>query len=163
MDIQKDMIFNRTNDDVTKALELRETKVKLFQTLTTAETEIMERGSLTTTTLNRIEQATVGLASLFRQLGYTSSSVVNRYWGMTARMVFDESDMDRILKNLDILKAVFFETAEMPPTPNKTLNISNLNDIEKILFEMDVLINDVKSNYRECGAYECGEEGVNND
>lgn len=163
MDIQNDMVYNRTNDDITKAIELRENKVKLFQTLTEAESEIMERGSLTATTLNRIERATSIIVNLLRQLGYPSSSVKAKLWGMTPRYVFDESDMQRILKNLDILKASFFETTAMPITPNNVLDINTFNDIEKILYELDVFINDVKSNYRECGSYECGEEGANND
>ena len=39
------------------------------------------------------------------------------------------------------------------------LTIDDINALEKILFDLDVMINDVKSHYRECGTFEsgCGE------
>ena len=37
-------------------------------------------------------------------------------------------------------------------------DLSSINALEKILHDLDVMINDVKSHYRQCGAFECGEE-----
>ena len=49
------MIFDRTQNDVDTAIRLRREKVQTFQELTESEIVILEKGTLTINTLNRIE------------------------------------------------------------------------------------------------------------
>lgn len=44
-----------------------------------------------------------------------------------------------------------------PNTPPVSYHYNDINALEKILYDLDVMINDVKSHYRECGTFESGE------
>jgi hypothetical protein len=67
-------------------------------------------------------------------------------------------EFERILKNTDALRDAFFVFSETPPTPPVSFHYEDINALEKILHDLDVMINDVKTHYRECGTFECGED-----
>ena len=151
------MIYDRTQGDIESALSLRMKKVQTFQELSEAEIEILERGFLTINTLNRIESKQDELKNLFNEIGYWNTPISTRQWAYTD--IFKGTQFDRILYNLDVLTEAFFTYRDTPNIPdNNYRKYQTINDVEKILYDLDIMINDVKSHYRECGTFECGEE-----
>lgn len=149
------MIFDRTKQDVQNAVKIRDEKIKSFQEITAEEEAILNRGMLTAQTLNRIEQKQEDLKNLFNEMGYWNTPVENKQW--STNQLFNEVEFNRIVNNASVLRGAFFVFKDTPPTPPVSYYYEDINALEKILFDLDVMINDVKSHYRECGAFECGE------
>ena len=152
------MIFDRTQNDVDTAIRLRAEKVQTFQELTESEIATLEKGTLTINTLNRIESKQEELKNLFNDMGYWNTPITNKQW--TENDIFDnngEKDFQRILDNTNILRNAFFVYKGTPNTPPISYHWQDINALEKILYDLDVMINDVKSHYRECGTFESGE------
>lgn len=153
------MIFDRTQNDVDTAIVLRNTKVKKFETLTEIDIATLEKGTLTINTINRIETKQEELKNLFNDMGYWNTPTTNKTW--SENDIFNIDEFQRIIDNTNILREAFFTYTDTPNTPPISYYWNDINAIEKILFDLDVMINDVKSHYRECGTFECGEENKN--
>ena len=152
------MITNRTQYDVDTAILIRNTKVKKFEALTESDINYLERGTITINTLNRIESKQEELKNLFNDMGYWNTPITNKQW--TENDIFDnngERDFQRILDNTNVLRNAFFVYKDTPNTPPISYHWQDINALEKILYDLDVMINDVKSHYRECGTFESGE------
>lgn len=150
------MIFNRTQEDVNEAIKLRNEKVKNFQELTESEIATLEKGTMTINTLNRIEAKQEELKNLFNDMGYWNTPIVNKVWNYTH--IFSAYEFRRIVDNINVLRTAFFVYKDTPITPPISYHFEDINSLEKILYDLDVMINDVKSHYRECGTFECGED-----
>ena len=150
------MITNRTQYDVDTAILIRNTKVKKFEELTANDINYLERGTITINTLNRIESKQEELKNLFNDMGYWNTSITNKVWGEND--IFNVDEFQRILDNTNVLRNAFFVYMDTPKTPNVSYYWQDINALEKILYDLDVMINDVKSHYRECGTFYCGEE-----
>lgn len=150
------MITDRTQADVDNAAQIRDNFVKKFKPLTDEQITALERGTMTVNTLNRIENKQAELKNLLNGIGYWNTKIANKEW--TAGDIFTKDDFQRIIDNENTLRGAFFTYASTPATPSISFHYSDINDLEKVLFDLDVMINDVKSNYRECGGFECGEE-----
>ena len=149
------MIFDRTQEDVDTAILLRNTKVKNFEELTESEIATLEKGTITYNTLNRIENKQEELKNLFNDMGYWNTPITNKLWGEND--IFNIDDLQRIIDNTNILRNAFFVYKDTPNTPPISYYWQDINALEKILYDLDVMINDVKSHYRECGTFESGE------
>ena len=149
------MIFDRTQNDIDTAILIRNTKVKKFEALTESDINYLERGTITINTLNRIENKQEELKNLFNDMGYWNTPITNKVWG--ENYIFNEDEFQRILDNTNVLRKAFFIYTDTPNTPPISYYWNDINALEKILFDLDVMINDVKSNYRECGTFESGE------
>lgn len=150
------MIFNRTQADVDEAIALRESKVQKFQALTESEIETLERGMITINTLNRIENKQAELKDLFNAMGYWNTPIVNKAWDYD--QIFYSKEFDRLVNNTKVLKDAFFVYSDTPAVPQASYYFQNINDLEKILNDLDVMINDVKSHFRQCGTFQSGED-----
>lgn len=152
-----DMIIDRTQEDLNSAIFIRDNLVKKFQTLSNEQIKTMERGTMTCNTLNRIEQKQEELKRLINPMGYWNTNIAHKTdW--TVGDIFTEADYQRIIDNENVLRKAFFTYSDTPETPLISFHYDDLNALEKILVDLDVMINDVKSNYRQCGAFTCGEE-----
>ena len=153
------MIFDRTQNDVDTAILLRDTKVKKFEALTESEIETLEKGTLTINTLNRIEAKQEELKNLFNDMGYWNTPITNKTWGEND--IFNADEFQRILDNTNVLRNAFFVYKYTPNTPPISYHWNDINALEKILYDFDNevggMIKDIKSLYRECGAFESGE------
>ena len=149
------MIFDRTQEDVDTAISLRNEKVQTFQELTESDINYLERGTITYNTLNRIENKQEELKNLFNDMGYWNTPLTNKVWGEND--IFNINEFQRILDNTNILRQAFFVYRNTPITPPISYHYNDINSLEKILYDLDVMINDVKSHYRECGTFESGE------
>lgn len=149
------MIFDRTQNDVDTAIRLRKEKVQTFQELTENEIAILEKGMFTLNTLNRIEEKQEDLKGIFNDMGYWNTLIANKSWDNT--QIFDATEFQRIIDNLKVLREAFFVYTYTPKTPPVSYHFEDINALEKILYDLDVMINDIKSNYKECGTFESGE------
>ena len=149
------MIFDRTQNDVDTAILIRNTKVKNFEELMESDINYLEKGTITINTLNRIESKQEELKNLFNDMGYWNTPITNKVWGEND--IFNVDDFQRILDNTNILRQAFFVYKDTPNTPPISYHFEDINALEKILYDLDVMINDVKSHYRECGTFGCGE------
>lgn len=150
------MIYDRTMADVTTAISIRAEKVQKGVSLTSEDIVALERGTLTYNTLNRIENKQEELKNLFFDMGYSVDDMSHSVWNN--KDIFKQSDFDRILDNEEKLKNAFFVYKDTPKIANNNYRIySTINEVEKILFDLDVMINDIKSHYAICGAIVCGE------
>ena len=149
------MITNRTQYDVDTAILIRNTKVKKFEALTESDINYLERGTITYNTLNRIETKQEELKNLFNDMGYWNTPIINKVWGEND--IFNVDEFQRILYNTNILRQAFFVYKTTPNTPPVSYDYNDRNALEKILYDLDVMINDVKSHYKDCGAFESGE------
>ena len=149
------MITNRTQYDVDTAIAIIKNKVQKFQELTESDIATLEKGTMTYNTLNRIEAKQEELKNLFNDMGYWNTPITNKIWGEND--IFNVNDFQRILDNTNVLRQAFFVYKDTPNTPPISYHYSDINALEKILFDLDVMINDVKSHYKECGTFESGE------
>lgn len=150
------MITNRTQYDVDTAISIIKNKVQKFQELTESDIVTLERGTMTYNTLNRIENKQEELKNLFNDMGYWNTPITNKVWG--ENNIFNVDEFQRIIDNTNVLREAFFTYTHTPNTPSISYHFEDINSLEKILYDLDVMINDVKSHYRECGTFECGEE-----
>ena len=151
------MIFDRTQDDVDAAIVLRREKVQAFQELSESEIATLEKGTLTINTLNRIEDKQRELKNLLDSDAYFVENVESKSWNYTD--YFKQVDFDRILDNLSKLKRAYFVYSTTPQvTDNNYRRYQTINAVEHILNDLDLMIRDVKINYRQCGNVECGGE-----
>lgn len=150
------MIFDRTQNDIDTAIRLRNEKVQTFQELTESEIATLERGMFTINTLNRIEAKQEELKNLFNDMGYWNTPTINKIWDKYS--IFNVDEFRRIINNTNVLREAFFVYKDTPSTPPVSYHYKDINALEKILNDLDVMINDIKSHYRECGNFECGEE-----
>ena len=149
------MIFDRTQNDVDTAILIRNTKVKKFEALTESDINYLERGTITINTLNRIEEKQEDLKGILNDMGYWNTPITNKVWGEND--IFNVVDFQRILDNTNVLRNAFFVYKDTPNTPPISYHWQDINALEKILYDLDVMISNVKANYRFCGEFECGE------
>ena len=148
------MIFDRTQNDVDAALDLRNTKVKSFAELTESEILTLERGMLTINTLNRIENKQKEIKELFSNIAI-SVDIQNKVWDNTE--IFDKTNFERILNNLNILIENFCVYSNTPNVPNVSYHFEDINSIEKILFDLEELYNKTLQSFKHCGTLYCGQ------
>lgn len=149
------MIFDRTIEDVNNAIKIRAEKVQNGVELSQEDIETLERGTITLNTLNRIEEKQDALKSELNGIGYWNTPILNKHW--TKNDIFNETDFQRIVNNLEILKKSFFVYSTTPSTPTAKYYFENINDAEKILSDIELMISDVENHYKTCGTFECGE------
>lgn len=147
------MIFDRTQNDVDTAIILRREKVQRFQELSDEETAILERGTLTVNTLNRIENKQTEIAELLSQLS-RNVEIENKNWEET--QIFNRAEFQRILDNLNVLVKNFSVYSNTPNVPQISYHFEDINAIEKILFDLEELYNKALKSFIYCGTTHCG-------
>ena len=147
------MIFDRTQNDVDAAIRLRNEKVKKIESLTEEEVKTLERGTITINTLNRIENKQREIVELFSNLSI-NVSIENKTWGVN--QIFNESEFERILENLNILVSSFSVYSNTPSVPKISYYYADINSIEKILFDLEELYNKALKSFLYCGTLYCG-------
>lgn len=150
------MIFDRTMEDVLAAISVRADKVQKGEELTAEDIDTLERGLLTIHTLNRIENKQSELKNILVDMGYHVTNLSHSLWDDTG--TFKQEDFDRILTNNQKLKDAFFVYSDTPTVSSNNYRLfSVINEVEKILDDIEQMIDDVISNYRRCGLAVCGE------
>jgi hypothetical protein len=153
------MIYDRTIEDVILSKEIRKNKIQKGEILNQEDIYILERGTITINTLNRIERKQEELKQLLTAAGYRNVEIINREWGYLD--FFDKDNFERILSNLNILKRAFFVYYNTPDVPLMSYNYENINDMEKILYDIEEILINMQNKYRHCGEFQCGEVNKN--
>lgn len=151
------MIYDRTQNDIDKAKEIILLKVNSFEELTEDDLLALERGTITQNTINRIEQKQKELYDLFAQAGYYAPQIETKLWE-DEKDFFKDTDLERIIKNGEILREAFFVYSSTPERAKAIYDFTNLNAIEKLLYDLQSMLEYVVANYRECDTFWCGEE-----
>jgi hypothetical protein len=148
------VIYNRTQSDIDAALIARK-KIQNGEQLTESDMDSLERGTITINTLNRIEEKQSELIALFNSIGYWNiRGIQNRTWDYTD--YFKQEDFDRILKNLDILKVAYYVYYDTPIVSDSNYRrFQTVNQVERVLSDMERMIGDMVQNYRICGEVSC--------
>lgn len=150
------LIYDRTAEDVERALALA--KKAEAGTLTDAEkTEWLAgmKGCYNAADMNRVEAAVQTLAAELNAAGYTVEIIPQS---------FAESDIIRLsqwrkyLANVQALRDAYTALSTTPelPQPTDKLGIEGANNIERVLADIDMLINGMKSIYRKAGTFTAG-------
>jgi hypothetical protein len=139
------MIIDRSQEDVNAAIDLRNTKIKTFEELTESDIKTLERGFFTINTLNRIEQKQKELSDILALYGYVSNCENKTDWIETD--IPNESDYQRILDNMDKLKNSYTYMKTTPNTPTDLFHFQKMNDAEKILVDIEFLIDNMVSSW----------------
>ena len=160
------LVYDRTEDDVTSSAAIRSTYQALgnWSGLTTAERAQLERGTLTYNTLNRVESAVKLLAAALTSAGYPVAVTPVLKGSKAEDREWQEGDIVRraqwaiYLDNVQRLRDAYYTLAETGqlPKPEDKLGYVGANNIEKVLADIDLLIDCMKSSYRRCGTFRAG-------
>lgn len=150
------MIYDRTIEDVTQALEIRKNYVQKGLPLEQSQIDILERGTLTINTINRIENKIQELHNKFNEIYYFCGDVSIKNW-QYSQIFYYETEFARILHNIELLMQAFYVKNDTPQIPEIDVYFQNINDMEKILYDLETVYNDMQLLFRECGTFECGE------
>ena len=160
------LIYDRTENDKTASAAIRKSYQTLgnWSGLTDAERAQLERGMLTYNTLNRVESAVKLLAAALTSAGYPVEITPVLKGGKAEDREWQEGDVVRraqwttYLDNVQRLRDAYYtlaETGELP-APGDKLKYTGANTIEKVLADIDLLLDGMKSVYRRAGTFTAG-------
>lgn len=160
------LIYDRTESDETASAAIRKSYQTLgnWSGLTDAERTQLERGTLTYNTLNRVEAAVKLLAAALTSAGYPvevtpvlkGSKAEDREW--QEGDVLYRPQWTTYIDNVQKLRDAYYtlaETGELP-APGDKLKYTGANTIEKVLADIDLLLDGMKSIYRRAGTFTAG-------
>jgi hypothetical protein len=160
------LIYDRTESDETASAAIRKSYQTLgnWSGLTDAERSQLERGALTYNTLNRVESAVKLLAAALTSAGYPVEVTPVLKGSKSEDREWQEGDIVRraqwatYLDNVQRLRDAYYTRAETGqlPKPGDKLGYVGANTIEKVLADIDLLIDCMKSSYRRCGTFRAG-------
>lgn len=115
-----------------------------------------EKGYHNYTDVNRIEKWCGYIANLLTSYGYPVHIATKTNWAM-----IDErkaSEMERIRDNVSKIKQAYCTYSLTPavPTTLSRIDIEKANAIEKVLFDIDELMNKMVAEFRKSGTFNCG-------
>ena len=140
------LITDRTQQDVDRWAEL---KAKGWQAMTDdekAEWQTALKGSYNYTDMNRVENAVEYVANRLSAAGCVINPTVKKNW--SGADIPTKSDLDRYMRNVADIRSALSVLSATPETPESMalLTWSTANDIEKILADVDWLIDQMKAN-----------------
>lgn len=162
------LVYDRTAEDVA---EIRRLLAKLDPEtgdgLTAAEQAKWDaglKGAYNYTDLNRVESAVKTLAAALTVAGYPVEITPVLKGGKAEDREWQEGDIVRraqwttYLGNVQRLRDAYYtlaETGELP-APGDKLKYTGANTIEKVLADIDLLLDGMKSIYRRAGTFTAG-------
>lgn len=160
------LIYDRTESDETASAAIRKSYQTLgnWSGLTDAERAQLERGTLTYNTLNRVESAVKTLAAALTAAGYPVEVTPVLKGSKSEDREWQEGDVlyrpqwTTYIDNVQKLRDAYYtlaETGELP-APGDKLKYTGANTIEKVLADIDLLLDGMKSIYRRAGTFTAG-------
>lgn len=146
-------IYDRTQEDVDYAKK----RIAYFKANGGITDGVNLKGCLNNADVNRIEDNTEYLADLLISLYYFNT--INRYsetWTMKSN--FHTTHVSRVINNVEILQSAYYTPTESPDLPTKLKHYEEVNSVEKCLYLLKSMIDNMISSFRECGTFNCGEE-----
>lgn len=114
-----------------------------------------EKGTYNATDLNRVQSACDEIAAALTAAGIpVSISWTRSSWATS--YIPTEAEMTEYLENIGKIKAALPNTAPAPPASMAYLNYEGANKIERMLYEVETLLNNMLSIYPRAGVWPCG-------
>lgn len=140
------LICDRTEADIEHWKQLQ---AKGYANLTAGERGEWDaglRGAYNASDMNRVESAVTALAASLNAAGYSVMVTTKTDWALTD--IPTPTDMQRYLDNVSAIRSalIILTTTPVAPTTMDGLLWSTANDIEKILADVDWLIDQMKAN-----------------
>lgn len=117
------------------------------------------KGNYSASDLNRVETWMEYLKELLSEYGYHTSFVTKTDWEISFGHNMT-TNIKRIKTNLQKLKDTYFvmqSTPDVPSTDRLSINYVEANNIEKIMVDLEFLINNMAESFIYCGTVYCGE------
>lgn len=152
------LIYDRTEADVTEAVRI-ERKLHKGEALSAAETAAWNagmKGGYNTSDMNRVESAVKTLAAELNSAGYPVEITETADWLPGDTVTREQWEI--YLENVRRLRAAYYTLAETGalPKPEDKLGYVGANNIEKVLADIDLLLDGMKSIYRRAGTFTAG-------
>ena len=145
-------IYDRTQYDV----EYAKSRIKYFKQNGGITDGVELKGCLNYTDLNRIENNIVYLSETLNELYYRNTiDEPNTQWNMNNTPT--KAQVDRIIGNIIKILSKYYTPDGTPDLPETLTHYEEVNNIEECLYLLKVMIDNMKSMFRECGAFSCGE------
>lgn len=151
------LVVDRTSEDVDRWKEL---KAKGWARMTAGERlewSSPMKGAYNHTDLNRVEEAVQYLADRLTANGFRFYPEVKTSWTPTDYP--SEKDMERYYGNVKAIRGLIsvYSTTPPAPTTDKRLNYQMANDLEKILVDVNDLLDKMEKTWLYSGDIFCGE------
>lgn len=153
MSIIDTLITDRTQADVERWAYLRDKGWANMSEDERAEWDSDMKGSYNASDLNRVGEAMNYLAGRFRQYGY--SVIIHPKTDYVPSDIPRESDMAQYLDDLRVLRSVFEVLSTTPEVPEdmEDLTQEEANDIERILLDINAVIEKVFRSFLRSGQF----------
>lgn len=142
----REPVFDRTQADVDYA------KAQLSRNIN----EVSLKGCLNSNDLLRIEYNIDHLSRVLTELYYFNTVPDYRVWFRTD--IVTVSEVNRIINNVRILWEEYYKPPDAVTLPNTLLTFEQVNAIEKNLYLIKKMLDDMTASFRECGTFSCGED-----
>ena len=139
-------VFDRTQGDVDYA------KSQLSNGINNVE----YKGCFNVTDINRIENNTRYLADMLLSLYYFNTITTTSSWARNSLLY--QQHIDRIISNVSKVWSAWHKPANAPTLPNTLLDYEQVNNVEKNLYLLKEMLDNMVASFRECGTFSCGEE-----
>lgn len=138
-------VYDRTQADVDYAKQQLAKKIN----------NVEYKGCFNPSDINRIEGNARYLADILISL-YYFNNVSTSGWNSESLPYKDH--IDRIINNIGEIWARWDKPQDAEDLPVSLLTHEQVNNIEKNLFLLKEMLDDMVSSFRECDTFECGEE-----
>jgi hypothetical protein len=155
------LIYDRTAADVAEAKRIR-AKVQAGEPLTADEQTAYFaglRGSYNTSDQNRVEAAVVELSVTLNSYGYPNITVPHTW---VSGENTTAAQWAQYLANVQALVDAFYTLPDAPalPAASDRLTRTGMNAIERLLADIDILIDWMEHSFRPCGSFACGSNAM---
>ena len=156
-EVKMEFIYNRTSESVKNSIEIRKEKISKGIALMENDLLTLSMGAITKEDINRIQLNIFNIGIELQNMGYYfQSQIESKIYDKND--IFYQEDLQNWCNLVDKFKKAFFSYADTPIKPLARYSFEEFNKLEKILFDLNNRIGEVKNLYRECGNYECGED-----
>ena len=146
-------VYDRTQSDVDYA----KGQIRRFKANGGITDGINLKGCLNDSDINRIENNSRYLCDELVRLYYFCDIPTTHTWSIWS--VPNNQQIDRIINNIKKLQSAYYTPENSPELPKTISHYEDANFIEKCLYLLKEMIDDMVSRFRECGdGLECGED-----
>ena len=147
-------IYDRTQEDV----EYAKKRIAYFKANGGITDGVNLKGCFNYTDANRIEHNTEYLADLLISLYYFNTISRHSSRNFTMKSIFKTTNVSEFIDNIKILQSAYYTPTGSPDLPTTITHFEQVNAVEKCLYLLKEMIEDMVSSFRECGTFYCGEE-----
>lgn len=104
----------------------------------------------------RIENNARYLADTLNNLCYRNNITTQSSW--TVNSIPDVTNIVRIINNVSKLINAYYKPNNAPTLPTTLLTYEQVNALEKNLYLIKEILDNMIASFRECGTFVCGEE-----